>query len=141
MGLGNFGKALADQAIEATKKNVLGSLAGPDPAKPAAAPAPAVAEAVGAITLGQIQGMQRALRDDQELLVQYFTGVEVVRVLEIFVPNIQVFVLSGTDVAQNPVRIIVPSASAALITRVTQSDPATGPVRVNVLSPRPKPAE
>ena len=138
MALGNFGKVLADQAIEATKKNVLGTLSGPEPAKPATV-APPVPDAVGAIILGQIQGMQKALKEDQELLVQYFTGVEIIRVTEIFVPNIQVFVLSGTDVAQNPVRIVVPALAAALITRVTRSDPAAGPVRVNVLSPRPKP--
>ncbi|HXJ42128.1 MAG TPA: hypothetical protein VNH18_22815 [Bryobacteraceae bacterium] len=140
MAFGGFGKVLADQAIEATKKNVLGTLAGPEAPKPAPAPAAApLPDAIGAIILGQIQGMQKALKEDQELLVQYFTGVEIVRVLEIFVPNIQVFVLSGTDVAQNPVRIVVPATAAALITRVTKSDPASGPVRVNVLSPRPKP--
>ena len=139
MALGNFGKVLADQAIEATKKNVLGTLSGPEAAKPAV-PAPQQAPAeVGAVILGQVQGMQKALKEDQELLIQYFTGAEVIRVTEIFVPSIQVFVLSGTDVAGNAVRIVVPATAAALITRVTKSDPVAGPVRVNVLSPRPKP--
>jgi hypothetical protein len=138
MALGNFGKVLADQAIEATKKNVLGTLSGPEAAKPTA-PATQPPAEVGAIILGQVQGMQKALKEDQELLVQYFTGAEIIRVTEIFVPNIQVFVLSGTDVAGNAVRIVVPAALAALITRVTKSDTAVGPVRVNVLSARPKP--
>ena len=47
--------------------------------------------------LGQLQGMQKALREDQELRVEFYTGTEVIHVLEIFVPTPQVFVLSGTD--------------------------------------------
>lgn len=134
MALGNFGKVLADQALDAAKKNVLGTIS-PEAPKPAA---PAPPPEVGAVILGQIQGMQKPLGNDQELLVQYFTGADIIRVTEIFVPNIQVLVLSGNDVAGNPVRVVAPAASLALITRVTRSDPAVGPVRVNILSPRPK---
>jgi len=77
MGFGNIGKVLAGQAIEATKKNVLDALRTPETARAAekiqaerpAAPAPA--DNIGAIVLGQIQGMQRALKEDQELVVLF----------------------------------------------------------------------
>jgi len=141
MALGNIGKVLADQAIEATKRNVLGSLAGPEPAKTPEAPAKPTASPVeiGPVILGQLQGMQRALRDDQELRVEYYTGTELVHVLEIFVPTPQVFVLSGTDsTREHAVRVIVPAANAAFTTRVMRVEVGRTPLRVNILTPRPK---
>jgi hypothetical protein len=77
MALGNLGKVLADQAIEATKRNVLGSLAGPEPTKAAeSTPAKTAVVEIGPIILGQLQGMQKSLRDDQELRVEFYTGTE-----------------------------------------------------------------
>lgn len=140
MALGNFGKVLADQAIEATKRNVLGTLAGTEPAKPTESAAkPAIPAEIGPVILGQIQGMQKALREDQELRVEYWTGTEAIHVLEIFVPTPQVFVLSGTDASrEHAARVIVPAASAIFTTRIAKVEPGATPLRVNVLSPRPK---
>jgi hypothetical protein len=140
MALGNLGKVIAGQAFETTKKGVLDAFAS-EPAKPAEKPAekaPA-AEPLGGIFLGQIQGMQRALREDQELLVQVHTGTEVLRVLEIFVPSLQVLVLAGVDADQNVTRVIAPAESLKLVCKIVRVAPDTKPVRVNVLSPRPKP--
>src|SRR4051812_35742014 len=123
MALGNFGKVLADQAIEATKRNVLGTMTGSEPPKPAdpAAAKPAPVPEIGPVILGQLQAMQKALREDQELRVEFYTGTEVIHVLEIFVPTPQVFVLSGTDsTREHAARIITPAASCVLTTRIAK---------------------
>lgn len=142
MALGNLGKVLADQAIEATKRNVLGSLAGPEPTKAAevtsAKPAAAPVE-IGPIILGQLQGMQKSLREDQELRVEFYTGTETIHVLEIFVPTPQVFVLSGTDSSrEHAVRVVTPAASATFTTRIAKVDGGKTPLRLSILTPRPK---
>ncbi len=131
MSLGTFGKALAGQALEATKKNVLDSVLGPDPAK-AATPAPAVPESVGAVILGQLQAMQRPLREDQELLVMW----QSLRVTEIFVPTPQVLVLCGMDVQQNLTRVIAPAESLQLVCKVVKVAEGAKAVRVNVMTAR-----
>ena len=136
MAFGNIGKAIAGQAFENTKKGVLDALS-TDP--PKAPEKPAVPETLGGIILGQIQGMQRALREDQELLVQFHTGSELLRVTEIFVPSLLLFVLNGTDAQQNVTRIIVPAEQLKLVCKIVKVAPDARPVRVNVLSPRPKP--
>ena len=130
MPLADFGKALAGQALEATKKNVMDSVLGPDPAKAA----PAVPESVGAVILGQLQAMQRPLREDQELLVMW----QSLRVTEIFVPTPQVLVLCGMDVQQNLTRVIAPAESLQLVCKVVKVAEGAKAVRVNVLTPRQK---
>ena len=127
MSLGNIGKALAGQALEATKKNVIESIVGPDPAKAAPAP-PAQPEPVGAVILGQLQAMQRSLREDQELLVMW----QSLRVTEIFVPTPQVLVLSGMDVQQNVTRVIAPADSLQLVCKVVKVAEGAAPVRVAI---------
>jgi len=140
MAFGNIGQLIAGTAIEATKQNVINAITGPEPSKTAAAPpAPPQPEAIGAMILGQLQAMQRPLPEDQELLVQSHTGSEMFRVLEIFVPTIQVFVLSGVDSEQNVMRVIVPAERAQLVCKIRKVAGDAKPVRVNVRSPRPKP--
>jgi len=136
MALGNLGKVIAGQAFETTKKGVMDALTS-EPAKPPEKPAEKPPESVGGIFLGQIQGMQRALREDQELLVQYHTGAEVLRVLEIFVPSLQVLVLAGVDADQNVTRAIVAAESLRLVCKIVKVAEGATPVRVKVLSPRP----
>ncbi len=142
MAFGNIGKVLAGQAIDAAKKNVIDAVIGPEPPKhpdktaldrtPAAAPV----ENLGSIILGQIQAMQRPLGDDRELVVTFSAGTEMFRVTEIFVPNIQVLVLSGMDSGQCITRVVVPVESAILVCKVVRVSPGAKPVRVNILSPR-----
>jgi hypothetical protein len=145
MAFGNLGKALAGQAFETTKKNVLDALLSPETAKAAeriqaerpAAPSPG--EPIGGVILGQIQAMQRALKEDQELVVLFNTGGETLRVLEVFVPSVKVFVLAGVDAEQNITRVVIPSESAQLVCKIVKVSEGAKPVRVNILSPRPKP--
>ena|SRR5579863_4607652 len=144
MAFGNLGRVIAGQAIETTKKNVLDALLSPETAKAAekiqaerpAAPAPG--EPIGGVILGQIQAMQRALKDDQELVVLFNTGGETLRVLEVFVPSVKVFVLAGVDAEQNVTRVVIPSESAQLVCKIVKVAEGAKPIRVNVLSPRPK---
>jgi hypothetical protein len=140
MSLGNIGKVLAGQAFEATKKNMIDAVVGPEPAKPSEKPAaPPVPESIGGLILGQIQAMQRPLKDDQELHVLYHTGGETLRVTEIFVPNIHLFVLAGQDANGNIMRAIVPAEHARLVCKIMKVATDAHPVRLSILSPRPKP--
>jgi len=139
MSFGNIGKVLAGQAIEAAKKNVIDSVVGPEPAKaekvvtPAALPQP---EAIGPVILGQLQAMQRPLGEDRELVVTYTAGPEMLRVMEVFVPSPNVFVLSCMDTGQNVTRVVLPAEAAVLVCKVIRVPAGVKPVRVNVLSPR-----
>jgi hypothetical protein len=136
MAFGNIGRVIAGQALDATKKNVIDALTA-EPAKPPEKPlAP---ESVGGIILGQVQGMQRALRDDQELQVFVTTPSGALRVHEIFVPSVQVLVFAGMDAAQNVTRLVAPADSVQVLCKICKVAPEAKPLRVNVLSPRAKP--
>jgi DNA-binding NarL/FixJ family response regulator len=140
MALGNIGKTLAGQAIDAVKKNALEAVRPSEPAKPAekASEKSAPAESAGAVILGQIQAMQRQMKDDQELVVLHHSGVETLRVLEIFVPSTQVLVLAGIDDQNHVTRVIAPAVNLQVVCKVKDVAPGTAPVRVNVLTPKPK---
>ncbi len=141
MTLGTIGKAIANQAIDTAKTSVMDAVRTPEAGKPAEAkPAPQAAPTdVGAIIVGQIQAMQRPLREDQELAVTFRAGNEMLRVTEIFVPSGQVLVFAGVDPEGRVTRVISPADSAQVICKVTAVIPGAAPVRVNVLTPKPQP--
>jgi hypothetical protein len=124
MALGELTRQLAAEAIKAAA-----------PASPAAPPQP---ESLHATILGQVQAMQRALRDDEELAVWFHAGGEAVRVLEFFSPATQVLVLKGTDSARNPTRVVAPVETLQLVCKVLKVQPPAKPVRIGFLAPRPK---
>ena len=62
----------------------------------------------GAIVFGQIHGMQKALKEDEELVVWFANATEKLRVMEIFLPSPKVAVLSGHDAERNLTRVISP---------------------------------
>jgi hypothetical protein len=126
MALGEIAKQLAGQAIG-------DALQGGAPAPAAKAPA----EGPGATIFGQIQAMQKALKEDQELLVLFTAGGETVRVLELFLPSPQVAVLTGVDKDKNMARAISPVESLQLVCKVVKA--AAKPVRVSLVVPRQKP--
>lgn len=137
MTIGSLGKALANQAMETTKNTVMDAVRPSDPAKPAdAKPLP---QDTGAIIIGQIQAMQRPLREDQELAVTFRAGNEMLRVKEIFVPSAQVLVFAGVDEEGNVTRVIAPVETAQVICKVVPVAAGASPVRVNVLTPKPPP--
>src|SRR5215831_2782982 len=91
MAIGEFTKQIAQQAIlSATSK------------EPAPAPAAPASENPAAVVLGQVAAMQKALKEDEELLVT----CQNVRVTEIFAPSRQIVVLTGHDSDRVLTRII-----------------------------------
>ena len=123
MALGDLTKQIAQQALlSATTKEP------PPPPQP---------ENVAATFLGQIAAMQKALKEDEELVVLYQNGAERIRVMEVFAPSREVAVLSGTDADRNRARVICAIASLQLICKVTRVPPGNKPVRVGLINPKP----
>jgi hypothetical protein len=126
MALAELTKQLAQQAL----------LSATAPAKePAAAPAPK--ESVCAVILGQINAMQKALKEDEELVVLFHSGAEKIRVMEIFVPSWQVAVLKGFDADRNPARVVSPAERLQLVCKVVKAPPGVKPARVGLIAPKP----
>ena len=59
--------------------------------------------------------MQKALKEDEELVVLCSSAGETIRVLEFFVPSWNVLVLTGIDTEKNITRIITPVESLQLV--------------------------
>ncbi|HYW44145.1 MAG TPA: hypothetical protein VE959_14890 [Bryobacteraceae bacterium] len=125
MALGDLTKQIAQQALL--------SATAPTPKEPAPPPAP---DPVSAIILGQINAMQKALKDDEELVVLFHTGAERLRVMEIFAPSRQVAVLSGTDQDRNLTRVIAAVESLQLVCKVMKVPPGSKPARVSLITPK-----
>jgi hypothetical protein len=124
MALGEFTKQIAQQAIlsATTTKE-----------QPAPAPAPA-AENVSGVFLAQIHGMQKALKDDEELIVH----CGAIRVMEIFAPSRQVVVLTGVDAERGLTRIVASVESLLLTCRVAKVQPGAKPARIALITPKQK---
>jgi len=125
MALAELTKQLAQQAL----------LSATSPAKEPAAPAPK--ESVCAVILGQINAMQKALKEDEELVVLFHSGAEKIRVMEIYVPSWQVAVLKGLDADRNPARVVSPAERLQLICKVVKAPPGVKPARVGLIAPKP----
>jgi hypothetical protein len=125
MAFGEIAKQLAQQALadQLTPKSST-------PAQP---------DSVGAIMLGQIQAMQKACKEDEELVVLFRSGAETVRVLEFIVPSWPVLVLAGVDEAKNTTRIVSTPESLQLICKVMKVQPSGKPTRLGFRIPKPKP--
>jgi hypothetical protein len=113
-----------------TKQLVLDAMRQPDQAP--------VADSgnVAATILGQLQAMQKALKEDQELVVLCNAGGETIRVLEFFLPSWQVAVLTGLDSGKGISRVISPVESMQLVCKVVKAQ--AKPTRLNFITPKPK---
>jgi hypothetical protein len=131
MALSDLTKQFAEQAI----RNV---------ASKAAAPPPPPADNLGATILGQVQAMQRALKEDEELVVLLTAGGEVLRVLEFFLPSWQVAVVTGTNNDRpdpndkSVTRVLSPVALLQLVCRVVKVPLPGKPGRIGFVAPKPK---
>jgi hypothetical protein len=132
MAFGNLTKQLAAQALGNTVDSVLDSRADKQTS-------PVQPENLCATIVGQIQAMQKALKEDQELMVLYQAGADRIRVFEVYVPSSQVLVLSGTDNEKNMTRVISPVESVQLVCKVMKVQPGAKPTRVSFIAPKPKP--
>ena len=135
MALGSLTKQIAQQAL-------LDSLRPPEAAQVSEAlktakPAAASGETVCAVVLGQIQAMQKAVKEDEELVVLFHNGLETMRVLEIYVPSWNVAVLTGIDSERNLTRVISPAESIQLICKVMKTQPGGKAVKVALIAPKP----
>ena len=106
------------------------------------APAPSAAaqpDSAGAIMLEQIQAMQKACKEDEELVVLVRSGAETIRVFEFIVPSWQVLVLAGVDEAKNTTRVVSTPDCTQLVCRIMKVRPPGKPARVGFRIPKSKP--
>ncbi|HEU5022263.1 MAG TPA: hypothetical protein VFT60_10235 [Bryobacteraceae bacterium] len=142
MALADIGRALTGQALDTAKSSMLDVIHG-SPAKPAASPTPAApapqpaVDNVAAVILGQLQGMQKSLKEDQELVVQVRAGDDLLRITEIFIPSPQVLVLTGSDGQRRLTRLVAAASTLQLICKILPVTPGVQPVRLRILSPAP----
>jgi hypothetical protein len=131
MALSDLTKQFAEQAI----RNVTAK---------AAAPPPPPADNLGATILGQVQAMQRALKEDEELVVLLTAGGAVLRVLEFFLPSWQVAVVTGTDNDtpdpndKSVTRVVSPVALLQLVCKVAKVPLPGKPGRIGFVAPKAK---
>ena len=123
--------ALGDLTRQIAKEALL-SAAAPAPKEPPAASPQS--ENLGAVIFSQIQAMQKALKEDEELVVWFSTGSERIRVVEIFLPSRQVAVLTGPDSDRSLTRIISPISALQLICKVARTSAGVKPARVNLVT-------
>jgi hypothetical protein len=131
VGFGQLTKQLAQQAIGNQVKDAVEGIV------PSDAPAPVPVETVSSIVLGELQAMQKGLKEDQELIVTCAIGGETIRIREIYVRSPQVAVLSGTGTDKNLTRVICPFESLVLLCKPTAVPAGATAVRVRVVTPKP----
>jgi hypothetical protein len=129
MSLAHLTKQLAQQAIGQQVKDVVDSIGAP------AAP-PAQNDSLGSILITQIQAMQNALKEDQELLVACSVAGESLRVLEVYAPSWKVLVLTGVDADRAVTRVICPAESVQLVCKPVPVQPGAKPVRLRIVTPK-----
>jgi hypothetical protein len=134
MALGNIAKQIAQQAIGNQVKEVLGGQESPSSEKAPAAPA----ESMSGVIVAQLQAMQKAVKENEELVVLLHDGVETLRVLEIFVPSAQVLVLAGLDANKDVTRIICSVAALQLTCKLRKLEPGAKATALRFLLPKPK---
>ena len=145
MSFAQITKQLAQQAVGDSVKEAIDRIAsvrrggsggfdcGAGPASSAAT------DNLAATIAGQVQAMQNALKEDQELIVLCSTGMEMLRVLEIFTPSPKLLVLTGIDATKTVTRVVCPAESLQLVCKPMQAQAGTKPARIRFVSPKPKP--
>jgi hypothetical protein len=128
MALVDLTKQLAKEAfLSATREPV-----------PAPAPAQADSVSIGSLIAGQIGAMQKALKEDEELVVWFQNGGERIRVIEFIMPSWRLAILSGLDSDRNLTRVISGVESLQLVAKVMKLQPGVKPTRVGLVTPRSK---
>jgi hypothetical protein len=129
--------AFVDLTKQLAKEAFLSATRDPPAVPPAPQPAGPV-DNTGAILFGQIHGLQKALKEDEELVVWFSSATEKLRVMEIFLPSPKVAVLSGHDAEHNLTRVISPVDALQLVMKVMKAPPGTKPSRVGLVMPKAK---
>lgn len=124
--------ALVDLTKQLAKEALL-SAASKEPA-----PAQPQPDNIGSIILGQLSAMQKALKEDEELVVWFENGVEKIRVIDVIMPSWRLAVLSGLDADRHLTRVISPVDALQLVTKVMKLQPGAKAARVGLVMPKPK---
>lgn len=101
-------------------------------------PAPAAPDNHGAVILNQVGAMQKALKDDEELVIYLQSGPEKIRVMEMFLPSSQVVVFTGIDSNRVMTRIVSAVGAVQLLIRTGKAQPGSKAVRINLVMPKGK---
>jgi hypothetical protein len=125
MALGEFTKQIAQQALLSAT------------AAPKETPQAQPANAAAAMT-AEIAAMQKPLKEDEELVVTFQQAGERIRVVEIYIPSAQVVVLTGFDANRALTRVVSAPAALQLICKTSKTAPGAKPVRVALLTHKPK---
>ena len=131
MSLGEFTKQLAKEAIGNQMKDVMGGARPPETAEPSPGH-------LAAMLIGQVQAMQNALKEDQELLVSCTIAAETIRITELFSPAPGVLVLTGLDKDRNAARIVASASAVQLLCKPVQTSGGAKGARIRFVLPRPK---
>jgi hypothetical protein len=134
VAIGEITRQLAKQAIDSSVKDVIDSVTGAS--KPAPSATPPADQPLGALILGQVQAMQKAVKEDEELAVLCQAGDSALRVLEIFVPAWGVAVLTGIDVDRVVTRVITPIEELQLVCKVMKLAPGAKATAVRIIGPK-----
>ncbi len=121
MALGEITKQLAGQAI----RNAVNPPAAPPP-KP---------ETAGETIFAQLIAMQKALKEEDELVVLFRSGADILRVLECFFPSWQVAVLTGVDTERQFTRAVCHVESLQLVCKVAKAAPGAAATRIKFVAP------
>jgi hypothetical protein len=131
MGIADLTRQLAKEAITSQVDELM------DPQRKQEAPPPA-ADSIAAAMVAQVQAMQNALKDDQELVVSCTAGSETIRVFEIFTPSPKVLVLTGADANRALTRIVAAAETVQLVCKPAAVQEGAKPARVRFVIPKPK---
>lgn len=115
---------MAQQAIGEGVKDLLDT-------KPSA---PAAPDNLCTAILGQIQAMQKALKEGEELVVLCHAAGETIRVAEFYAPGWNLAVLTGTDANRNITRLISPVESLQLVCKVMKAQ--GNPTAIRIRAPK-----
>ena len=132
MGIAEIGKQIAQQAL----LDVAAPKETPPAPKPVVATVPP--DPSGAAIMGQIAAMQKALKEDEELIVHVQAAGDKLRVVEIFLPAPQVVVVSAVDGNRSLVRIVTSVHALQLVCRTAKGPPSAKPTRIGLVTPKPK---
>jgi hypothetical protein len=123
--------ALVDLTKQLAKEALLSATRDPAPAPPQAE------SSVGSLMIGQIAAMQKALKEDEELVVWFQNGADRIRVIEVIMPSWRLAILSGLDADRNLTRVISPVESLQLVAKVMKLQPGVKSTRVGLVTPKP----
>jgi hypothetical protein len=125
--------ALVDLTKQLAKEALLSAARDPAPA-----PSQTDSVSIGSLIIGQIGAMQKALKEDEELVVWFQNGADRIRVIEVIMPSWRLAVLSGLDADRNLTRVISPVESLQLVAKVMKLQPGVKSTRVGLVTPRSK---